>query len=240
MIAIDSYRTLKLFFRTLASSHPEIKDFMMADDNRLLNRQISEGEYPLLLLDPPTVSTEIENMHYLYYHTRIAIVEKAEKADWQRQEEVLETLEAIMKACISYMENSQRVESMGDMEQIQMQTPDAVWGWQLQVTFRIESDFCYNGSQWLDTYVLQPKFVEDQTVLQIEVNSNTVSENWLTATATPPINEIATAINALSGVQATIETNDITGYYLIITAEVLATSLSINYELSGHNWNKLN
>lgn len=154
---INTYQDFIDYFRNLAKNHTDIKDFVVGGSERILNRQNSEIEYPILWLEIPDINPKGSESLKLNFDSAFLVLKNAAIDDWDQEEADLhETLIIVVDILTRMVEDDDEsiIEFDIDTANIEWkgkQTGDNDWGW--RVPFRLRGyaeSSCVNSDKWLD------------------------------------------------------------------------------------------
>lgn len=151
-MAIEKYSDFVGYFRTLASEHVDLKDFVTGGAERILNRQNSNISYPVLWLEYPDISIRDG---YLTRYQGAFLVLAAAPADAQDQEdENLDTCQSIIQDIIARMvDDADNGLFEFDMSGVSIQYKgnwggDNDWGWRVEFALDGTACDCVDTEKW--------------------------------------------------------------------------------------------
>lgn len=223
-----------------------LQTFIMSHDTRVLNTQ-PEQTYPQLQLDVPSWLPEIGSGIKFKKTLTIeaAIIAPAGTDDWPEQDRVMDALEIEMERLLSYLETQRRLKKLGNITSIGTVTAiefaehAALFGWAVEISFKVNMPCYYNDTNTYQIVHLTPSFQSPDTQLSISIGGTQYDASWDDA-AIPvdrPLGELVTAINADTG------THNVTAkaylHSLVLTINSVNTSIPWAAESGGHTWTSI-
>jgi len=147
---ITSYDTFVQYFRELADSHVNINSFQVGNSERILNRQRSDIDYPILWLEVPDVSIFQLGGYKARYSSRLLVLKDSAADDWDGEDASLNICLKIMFEILTKMEEDA---DDGEFEFVMSDAsiqPKTKWsadddhGWALDFSIVGQIDQCVN------------------------------------------------------------------------------------------------
>ncbi len=144
---MKSYAEFIAYHRHYAEASPRIKDFVVGNSERILNRTTTDILYPCFWIEDPEITFEEDDDSGVYFDYAFVVLINAPKGDWQAEDYNLEQCFRIAKAYRDRLRKDARegvfkIEGKITLDRIHTLTSDNDWGWRGNVRIRIEADDC--------------------------------------------------------------------------------------------------
>jgi len=155
-MAINSFQELKEYVETLATEHVAVRDFVYGESSRIISRQKSRINYPVVWLLPVEAAPVGggENARYRYEFT-ILILTNAAIDDWAKEDNNMYLLEEVAKDFIARLHSDSRENRLFDFELKNTRldpkhkfSGDNDHGWVIEGSLITWGEYCYNEAKW--------------------------------------------------------------------------------------------
>lgn len=141
---IKTLADISYYFETVADNSTDIQSFVVGDSEQILSEDRSSLEYPVLWLETPTVSWQLNNNYKRSYDFAFVIFINANVDDWKKQQYILHaTLEITAKILGKLKEDDSdgviKMVNVGDSQPILSYGHDHDYGYRTTIT--IETPF---------------------------------------------------------------------------------------------------
>jgi hypothetical protein len=155
---MTSYSEYVDYFRTLAAAHSKLKQFVVGGSERILNRNRTTIEYPILWLEVPEVSMSrggSETEYSAIFSGAFLVLENAQPDNWEREDADLNNTLNICMQILARMESDADADEWSiSLDNINIEHKgrwgdDNDWGW--RVNFEISMPVgCLDESAFTD------------------------------------------------------------------------------------------
>ncbi|MEL6140044.1 MAG: hypothetical protein AAFU67_00330 [Bacteroidota bacterium] len=153
---VNTYAEFNNYFRTLATEHVGINDFVQGLSERPLNRETSRINYPIVWLQYPDVVSigQGENLRFKYEFD-LYFLSNAPIDDWDREEENMSLLEGIAKDFLARLHYDARQREFEFnytkpvLFAVTAWSADNLHGWRLEASIETIGEFCYDPDVWV-------------------------------------------------------------------------------------------
>lgn len=104
MYVVKSYAELTEYFRRIAEDHPDINYFIVGDDDKILSKDRSLLDYPVLWLEKPDVNWSMINDLSRTYTVSFVLLENAAIDDWAKEDDIYNKLLNITGQILQWMQ----------------------------------------------------------------------------------------------------------------------------------------
>lgn len=233
---IQSYTDCIHLFKFLAFSDPDVRDFYVGEDKRLLDASRSDIQYPFVWVEYADGKTFDPRGNGVMYETRIFVVSNALPDNPASQEVVLEEGEEIVKRLLWRLRNmAQAGQIIFDLDRskwmrVRMAQLDSNWGWEIRLevgSYLQTKPVC--DEDLFDVRIFTPVCNDTVGFLVLGINSILYTEPWNGSCDTLPgvLSRLADQIP---------ETTDVFGNYLTVRSASANTPLLSDTNQGDFSW----
>lgn len=150
---MKSYADFVAYFRHLAAANKKLKDFVVGNSERILNRTTTDIAYPCFWLEDPEITFERDDDTGIYFDAAFVVLINSPAGDWMAEDYNLEACFQVAKEVINRMRSDSQegvfeIEGQIVLDRVHTLTTDNDWGWRANFRLRIDASNCPDACQW--------------------------------------------------------------------------------------------
>lgn len=152
---ITDLTTYISYFSGLATSHITLVDMVYGGSSRILNRELSTADYPLLWLEVPDATIEMTNDDwFLNFRGAFLCLAQAAEDDWATEDTNMNSMLLVVKDILTklYEDAEDGLFEFDIQQAVILPKPklsaDNDHGWRVEVDIRVPISNCVNEANW--------------------------------------------------------------------------------------------
>jgi len=153
---VTDYESFVAYFRNLADVNVALQDFVVGNSERILNRETSIINYPILWLEVPEIGIYQRGGYKERYSSAFLVLKNAPGDDWTQEETDLKETQAIVRQILVRMQDDAETGLFDfDINGCTIMhkgkwSGDNDWGWRVEFELTIDITDCTDDDDWSD------------------------------------------------------------------------------------------